>query len=41
VRPSARPGLGIEVNESAVAKHPFEQELLQRVFHADGSVGDW
>jgi galactonate dehydratase len=41
VRPTARPGLGIEVNESAVAKHPFEQELLQRVFHADGSVGDW
>lgn len=41
VRPSERPGLGIEVNESAIAKHPFEQELLQRVFHADGSVGDW
>lgn len=41
VRPADRPGLGIEVNESAIAKHPFEQELLQRVFHADGSVGDW
>jgi galactonate dehydratase len=41
VRPSDRPGLGIEVNESAIAKHPFEQELSQRVFHADGSVGDW
>ena len=41
VRPAARAGLGVEVNESAVAKHPFEQELLQRVFHADGSVGDW
>jgi galactonate dehydratase len=41
VGPADRPGLGIEVNESAIAKHPFEQELLQRVFHADGSVGDW
>jgi galactonate dehydratase len=38
---SERPGLGIDVNERAVAKHPFEQEILQRVFHADGSVGDW
>ena len=26
---------------TSVAKHPFEQELLQRVFYADGSVGDW
>jgi galactonate dehydratase len=41
VRPATRPGLGVEVNELAVAKHPFEQEHLQRVFHADGSVGDW
>jgi len=41
VRPAASPGLGIEVNESAIAKHPFEQELLQRAFYADGSVGDW
>ncbi|MBT3604782.1 MAG: D-galactonate dehydratase, partial [Candidatus Latescibacteria bacterium] len=41
VRPSDAPGLGIEINEEEVAKHPFEQELLQRVFYADGSVGDW
>jgi galactonate dehydratase len=41
VRPSQRPGLGIEINEEEVRKHPFEQELLQRVFYADGSVGDW
>jgi galactonate dehydratase len=41
VRPSARPGLGIEINESEVKKHPFQQELLQRSFYADGSVGDW
>ena len=41
VRPGNRPGLGIEINEAEVAKHPFEQELPQRHFYADGSVGDW
>jgi galactonate dehydratase len=41
VRPSDRPGLGIEINEAEVAKHPFEQELPQTVFYQDGSVGDW
>jgi galactonate dehydratase len=41
VRPGNRPGLGIEINEAEVKKHPFQQELLQRSFYADGSVGDW
>ena len=41
VRPGDRPGLGIEINESEVARHPFEPEILQRTFYADGSVGDW
>jgi len=41
VRPSNRPGLGIEINEAEVAKHPFQQEILQRTFYPDGSVGDW
>lgn len=41
VHPNTRPGLGIEINEAEVKKHPFEQELLQRVNHPDGSVGDW
>ncbi|MEX0671021.1 MAG: enolase C-terminal domain-like protein [Pirellulales bacterium] len=41
VRPNTRPGLGIEINETEVKKHPFEQELPQRVFYRDGSVGDW
>jgi galactonate dehydratase len=41
VRPSARPGLGIEIDEVAVRKYPFQQELLQRTFYADGAVGDW
>ncbi len=41
VTPAGKPGLGIEVNERAIAKYPFQQEVLQRVFYADGSVGDW
>jgi galactonate dehydratase len=41
VRPSARPGLGIEIDEAEVKKHPFEQEIVLREFYADGSVGDW
>ena len=41
VRPTTQPGLGVEIDESAVAKHPFQQELPQRVFYGDGSVGDW
>lgn len=35
------PGLGIELNEHEIKRHPFKQELEQRVFYADGSVGDW
>jgi galactonate dehydratase len=41
VKPNKRPGLGIEINEEAVKKHPFQQEVLQRTFYKDGSVGDW
>jgi galactonate dehydratase len=41
VRPNQRPGLGIEIDESEVKKHPFQQEVLQRTFYKDGSVGDW
>jgi galactonate dehydratase len=41
VRPSDRPGLGVEVNEAAAARHPFKPESLQRVHYRDGSVGDW
>ncbi len=41
VRPNDQPGLGVIINEDEVRKHPFEQEILQRVNHPDGSVGDW
>ncbi len=39
--PPARPGIGIEVNEREAAKHPFQQEEIERYFHDDGSVADW
>ena len=41
VRPGTAPGLGIEINEAEVAKHPFEPEVPMRTFYHDGSVGDW
>ncbi len=41
VRPSNKPGLGIEINEKEIAKHPFQQEVLQRSFSPDGAVTDW
>ena len=41
VLPNQKPGLGIELNEEEIRKHPFKPELPQRVFHKDGSVGDW
>lgn len=41
VYPNKKPGLGIEINEKEIKKHPFQQEVLQRVFYKDGSIGDW
>lgn len=41
VRPGNKPGLGIEINEKEIAKHPFQQELPQRSYYADGAAGDW
>lgn len=41
VRPNTRPGLGIEIDEAVVKKHPFQQETVLRVFYRDGAVGDW
>jgi galactonate dehydratase len=39
--PSDLPGLGIELNEREIAKHRFQQEVLQAVTYSDGAVGDW
>lgn len=41
VRPSSRPGLGVEINEAAIDAHPFEQEIPRRSYAPDGSVVDW
>ena len=41
VTPNTLPGLGVELDEKEIAKHPFQQEKLQRVFYPDGAVGDW
>jgi len=41
VRPQTRPGLGVSVNEDEIKKHPFEQEIAQRIYYEDGAVGDW
>jgi galactonate dehydratase len=41
VSPSSKPGLGVDIDEAAIQRHPFQQEIPQQVFHADGSVGDW
>jgi galactonate dehydratase len=38
---NTKPGLGIEINEDEIKKHPFKQEMLQRTFHNDKSIGDW
>jgi galactonate dehydratase len=35
------PGLGIDINEREVAKHPFQPEVTMAYFHKDGSVADW
>jgi galactonate dehydratase len=41
--PTDAPGLGIEVDEAAAAKHPFRQEILHptTVRAHDGAVLDW
>jgi galactonate dehydratase len=41
VYPSNRPGLGVEINEQEISKHPFQQEIPQRSFTKDGAVTDW
>ena len=37
-----KPGLGFEMNESLLAKHPFQgTKPMARTFHEDGSVAAW
>ena len=41
--PTDSPGLGIEIDEAAAAKHPFEQEIIHSlgVRAHDGAILDW
>jgi galactonate dehydratase len=41
--PTVAPGLGIEVNEAAAARHPFQQEVIHAttVRAHDGAILDW
>ena len=40
--PCDAPGLGVTVNETAAAAHPFQPETMQSVVYAaDGAVLDW
>lgn len=41
--PTSAPGLGIEVNEEAAARHPFQQEVIHAttVRAHDGAILDW
>jgi len=41
VKPNQQPGLGVEIHEDVVRRHPFQQEVIQRTFDKDGSVLDW
>lgn len=35
------PGLGIDINEEAATRYPFQPEVLMAYHHRDGSVADW
>ena len=39
-----RPGLGIDIDMTEAAKHPFEQEAIMArdaIHHPDGSIAHW
>jgi galactonate dehydratase len=41
VTPPTRPGIGVEIDETAAAKHGYKPEIEMRYFHDDGAVADW
>jgi galactonate dehydratase len=41
VDPPAAPGIGVEIDMEAAARHPFEEVRPIQWHHADGSVADW
>ena len=36
-----RPGIGVEIDERAAARHPYVPEPPVRWYHPDGAVADW
>jgi galactonate dehydratase len=41
VVPPEAPGIGVEIDTGAAARHPFEEVRPVQWHHADGSVADW
>ncbi len=41
VTPPESPGIGVEIDFEAAAKHPFAEVRPIQWYHADGSVADW
>ena len=41
VEPSQAPGIGVEIDLAAAARHPFKEVRPIQWYHADGSVADW
>jgi galactonate dehydratase len=41
VLPPQAPGIGIEIDDAAAARHPFAEARPIQWYHPDGSVADW
>jgi len=41
VAPPEAPGIGVDIDAGAAARHPFEEVRPVQWHHADGSVADW
>lgn len=41
VAPSQSPGIGVEINFDAAAKHPYQDVNPVQWYHHDGAVADW
>ena len=39
--PPTAPGIGVEINEAAAARHPFQAVRPVQWYHDDGSIADW
>ena len=39
--PGDSPGLGVDIDEEAAARHPYERGYLPILRNRDGSIGSW